>query len=416
MGIEPFTSHPSSFHTSQAPYRRPLPSNAAYTYATAATDNQKMPPVTELLVDPITRKRYKIPNPYSDVALYPGPIGKLGLDFQQTFVDFPKTIAQGLRGDSHFTFSDSLQVSSIPYYLGGMFLVGSFLAGGDKLNSARQGVGVALYYLGISAANQAINAFYKWHTGVDLGMRYRKSNGDIENVFASVDFPRLDLLSEDDYKRMIQKMRIPSNIADPKREVNDQTREVISASRTDKLILGNLLAAIGAGYIARNDAWARILTDNGALKATWNWKDKLAGSFLQRLRTTGSILSAKVGPGFKEALLGSPNEANPWLRRGVFGSMLLLPSLIFLHAWRTLDRSQRHYESPFIANLSPELAPEASPHTAALQRRLPGGTVKRMPRRFVLGPNQSLQQATPSPYNPNHYNGLGNDLMEGFRL
>lgn len=400
MGIEPFTIYPSR-QTGQAPYRRPLPSNAVSS-SLITNEAQRMPPVTELLVDPITRKRYEIENPYNDKLLHPSSLGKLKLSLQQTFVDFPKTIVQGLRGDSHFTFSDSLQTASIPYYLGGMFLAGSFLAGGAKVDFARQGVGVGLYYLGMGTASQAINAFYKWRTGVDLNMRYRKANGDIENVFSSTDFPRLDLLREEDYKGLIQKMRIPTNIADPKREVNDQTRQVISASRMDKLILGNLLAAIGAGYIARSDAWARILHDNGALKAVWNWQDKQEGGFLKRMQTTSTILSAKVGPALYDIFLSPKDKSNRMLRRGVFGSMAVLTSLIFLHAWRTLNRSKRRYESPFMTNLSPELAPGASRHTAAIQRRLPGGSVKTMPRHLEPGRN------------PTPYNGLNHSQTRGF--
>jgi hypothetical protein len=372
-----------------------------------------MVPVTDMLVDPITRKKFDIESPYSDKLLRMGPLQKFKLDLQQSTVALPKTILQGLRGDSQYTLTDFLHVSSIPYYLGGLFLVGSFVAGGDRVNAARQGVGVLLYYLGVMAANKGVDQFYKWHTGVDLDLRYRKSNGDIEKVYASADFPRMDLLSHQDYEQMAKKMGVPVNVADPKREVNDQARLVAGAARFDKLILGNLLAAIGAGYIARSDAWARLLKDNGAIRAAWNMKDKQVGNFGSRLKATGQILWSKMQPALQETVLGGKNPLNLWLRRGVLGSVAMLGSLIFYHGWRTLNRSQRNYESPFISNLSPELAPEQSAHTAALQRHLPGGTVKRLPRQGAFEIVQSWQPINgTNNYTPDNFNGLSG----GFRL
>src|SRR5262249_6127960 len=71
-----------------------------------AQDGDKPVPVTDLLMDPITRKRYKIAASFDDELLRLSPWGKAKLGLQNIFVTIPGTIYQGLRGDGHFTFSD----------------------------------------------------------------------------------------------------------------------------------------------------------------------------------------------------------------------------------------------------------------------------------------------------------------------
>lgn len=354
-----------------------------------------MVPVTEMLLDPIRRQEYKIPTPYDDKLLRLTAKEKLALDVKNAFVGLPNTIYQGLRGDGHFTFSDYLSVTSIPYYVGGAVLAASAAAGRDKLNMSRQGVGVLLYYLGVALANKSINAFYKYKTGVDLDLRYQKANGDIEKVYASTDFPRFDLLEKPDRQVMIRKMHIPDNVADPKREVNDEARTIISASRADKLILGNLLAAFAAGYIARSDAWARLPDGLKSIRQIWSLKNKDGGGILARTARTGSAISGTVGPALKEVLHGYPGE-NPLWRRGLLGSIGVVTGLIFLHSWQAATRNRsRVYESPFISNLSPALSPEQSLYTAAVQRNLPGGMVNKLPRKGVFDVVQHIESGGP---------------------
>ncbi len=355
-------------------------------------EDDKPVPVTDLLIDPITRKKYRIDSPFDDELLRLSPLEKAKLGLKNTFVTIPATIYQGLRGDGHFTFSDHLNITSIPYYLGGAFLAVGARFGRDNLNFARQGVGVLMYYLGVMAANKGINAFYKYKSGVDLDLRFKKNNGDIEKVYASADFPRFDLLEEQDYKLMRRKMRIPDNIADSKREVNDEARTIISASRADKLILGNLLAALGAGYLARSDGWARLPDGLKSMVDIWRPRNQEGGCLTQRLTRTGQAIRGTFGPPLREMLLGYPGEKNPLWRKGLLGGSAAFTGLILLHSWIATNRNQgRQYESPFTSNLSPALSPEQSAYTAAIQTRLPGGAVSKLPRKGVFEVVQQIE-------------------------
>lgn len=368
------------------------PVNPAVVYHNDA----RVAPVTELLVDPITRKRYDINTPFDDKLMRLNAWGKAKEGFRKNFVALPTTIAQGLKGDNRFTFSDYLDVTSIPYYLGGAFLAVSFLAGRDKINASRQAVGVGLYYLGALAATKGIDAFYKATTGVDLNLRFHRANGDVERVFSSTDFPRFDLLEERDYRRMMKRLGVPEDVSDPKREVQDQVRNIISASRADKLILGNLLAAVGAGYIARSDAWGNTFTGWGQLKPLFKTGGR-EGGLLERLGKAKDIIGPKFSEPLKEAFLTNPNKT---MRYGILGGSAALISMIIVHSWAASRRGERRFESPFITNLSPALAPEQSPLTAALQQHLPGGQVNKLPRKGVFDIAQRMESGKPStPFN-----------------
>ncbi|WP_373531052.1 hypothetical protein [Vampirovibrio sp.] len=381
-----------------------------------AYHNEASPvPVTDLLADPITRKKYNLDTPFDDNLLRLNAWGKTKLAAHETLVKLPKTIYHGLRGDSNFTFSNFLNVTSIPYYAGGAVLALSFAAGRAKVDFARQAVGVGLYYLGVLGANKSIDSFYKAKTGVDLNLKFRKANGDVERVFASTDFPRFDLLQGNDYRRMMKRLGVPDDVSDPKREVQDQVRTIISAARADKLILGNILAAVGAGYIARSDAWTSLfkVKDGGwsNLKNIWNFQYKTEGNVVTRLVNTGTHIGSKIADPFKEAFMGTAHQAGldaqalkkaKYLRYGVWGTAGALVAMIFGHSWMASARSRKPFESPFITNLSPALAPEQSSLTAAIQQQLPGGHVDKLPRKGVFEVAQRMETGQP---------GVSNDSM-----
>jgi len=230
-------------------------------------------------------------------------------------------------------------------------------------------------------------------TGVDLGLKYRKPNGDIEPVLASTNFPRTDLLTDKMYEKIERKTGIPSNVADPKREVNDQIHQITSAARADKLILGNLFAAVFAGYVARNAQWGRLLPANSPLKAIWKRNDEQQGNLYNRLKNTKTFAWGKVEPAISD-LWGKAGEKNPWVRRSVMGSLALGTGAVLWHSWNTVTRKERPYQSPFLSNLSPELAPEMSPQTAAIQANLPGGQIERINRQSIFETVKSVEART----------------------
>lgn len=419
MVISPFTTYASPqpgprvpVHNAQllnAQQSMPFPNTASnpssslgFTTNLAAKSSQdKAVPFDELLADPITRKTYHLESAFDDELMRLNSLEKLQLGLKNTFVTLPKTVYHGLRGDSQFTLSDFLKVAAIPYYLGGIVLAGSFYVGRAKVPFARQSVGVLLYFLGMMAANKGINEFYKLKSGIDLDLRYRKPNGNIEKLFASVDFPRLDLLEETDYDLMARKMGVPNNIADRKREVNDQTRQIISAARTDKLILGNLLAAAGAGYIAQSDVWARLLGSEKNLKTIWGPDTTNSGGFLDKLKYTTGVIRADIGTGIKEKISPSVGAGNQWMRKSLLATTAVSSGLLLWHSWQaTSGRQHKNYESPFISNLSPALSPEQSSYTAYVQQRLPGGAVNRLPRKGVFDVVQKIESRMKSVFIP----------------
>ena len=318
------------------------------------------------LVDPITSKHLGLQSPFADKLLDLSPLQKLKLGVKGTVVDLPKSVLAGLKGDSSYSFTDFLNVAKIPYYVGGAVLALSFRAGRDKVNFVRQAIGVGLYYLGVMGANKAIDKIYKRTSGIDLGQRYQKADGGkIEKVFASSDFPRLDLLSPEQYAAIQKKLGIPDNVADPKAETNAQIKQVISTSRADKLILGNVLAALGAGYLARSNGWARILGKQGTLKNIW--RDPLGGSVANKLANTVTAIGGILGKGFKEKITGLPGEASPMLRKGILGGGAIIAGAVLLHSALTL-RNKKAYESSMLTKSlggnSPYLDPAFNPGTA----------------------------------------------------
>lgn len=403
MGITPTsTTYPYLNGASYPPRKKPLafgeeaysPINPAVAYRSEAQPAS----VKDMLVDPITRKKYGIESAFDDKLLRLNAWEKLKLNSKETFVTLPKNIYLGLKGDPHFTFSDYLNVTSVPYYLGGAVLALSFRAGRDKIGFARQAVGVGLYYAGVMAANKGIDAFYKARTGVDLNLKFCKANGDIEKVFASTDFPRTDLLKAEDHRKLMKKMGIPHDVADPKREIQDNLQSIISGSRADKLILGNILAAIGAGYIARSDAWGNVFKGWGNLKNVWDLKNKKEGPILERIANTGTHLNSKIADAVKEAFYSKAGDASAkYFRYATLGGAASLVALIGAHGWITSNRMRKRYESPFITNLSPALAPEQSASTAALQQQLPGGSIDKLPRKGVFAIAQKMELGQPAP-------------------
>jgi hypothetical protein len=345
--------------TSHAPsVPRPLPVDSSQASQGAIT-----PP----LLDPITRKRMKLDSPDDDHLLRLFGGNKIKAEFRNVFVTIPKQIFHGLRGDNRFTYSNFLNVAQLPYYLGGAFLAASFAAGRDKVNFARQLTGVLLYYLGVGVANKSIDTLYRVKSGVDMDLRYQKPNGDTDKVCASPKFPRFDLLEDKDYEHQIHKMGIPPTVADPKQEVQEQIRQTVSDARTDKLLLGNLLAALGAGYIARSAPLARLVDAGPVLKKEWEgWSPRQFRQLPARLE--GSWLSLKnlLKPMWDEKIVGHADELRPVWRKTLLGSMAILSGLLFWHAASTKSGVHRNYESPLTDRLSPALASEKSP---GLKRR-----------------------------------------------
>ena len=86
----------------------------------------------------------------------------------------PKYAVEGLKGNEDANFFEFLQLGKIPYWVGGLVLVGCFAAGGkSSIPLAKQkAAGVLLYYLAAMAAKALINKPVKFFKGVDLNRKY----------------------------------------------------------------------------------------------------------------------------------------------------------------------------------------------------------------------------------------------------
>ena len=140
-----------------------------------------------------------------------------------------------------------------------------FKAGGDVNLAKKQGLGVILYYTGMGLANNFIDSFVKQKYGIDINMRYKNQKGEIRKVFESVDFTRWDLLSEEDWNKMGDKLGIPRDIPDRDTTIKAEVNKILVRARAWKLVLGATFAATGVGFIAKSDAWKTLLTNKAAI-------------------------------------------------------------------------------------------------------------------------------------------------------
>ncbi len=251
------------------------------------------------------------------------PLEKINLHLKETFVELPRSVAKGIRGDSDFDFGDFLRIGKIPYYLGGAFLTLLFVAGGSKVTALRQGVGVLLYYLGVIAGNNMVDGVVQAKYGVDLNLKYKKHTGEVKNVFTSPVFSRYDLIPKKMIEAMREKMGIPAFVADPEGEVHQVIQDLIPAARTAKILFSTLLAAFGAGYLARTDAWSRLFGSFKPLKAVLF--DSQAGDFGTRITNGIITLNRTFKDVFNEKFRGKGMFAKTpaWLRRSAIGLPLL---------------------------------------------------------------------------------------------
>lgn len=261
----------------------------------------------------LQRRRKQAP---ADVLLRYNSLDKLAHHLKTLFVTMPKTIWRGLKGDKDFTFSDAMLVAKFPYYLGGMFLALSPCLGGDKKEGVRLGAAALFYLLGTGVSHGLINLLYRVRYGADLTMMYRSKTGQVENVFASTDFPRFDLLTKQQYAKMAYKMGVPLDVPEPDGAIRENLRYIIPNSRALKMIVATVLSAIGAGYLARTDAWLAVPKAFPA--ACRIWKSPLLDPLKKLQFSFKTLAEAFRGPLLER--LGTP-KSPLWQRMIVWGGI-----------------------------------------------------------------------------------------------
>lgn len=139
----------------------------------------------------------------------------------ENLVNTPGYAYRGMKGDPDFNFHESLRVSKIPYYLGGLGLAAVAMSGKNPVipnlsetNNAfvkKVLLGVLMYYAAREVAKAVIDIPVKFYRGVDLNKSYRKITSlregnplnlpnnkkpSNQNPFESTEFTRWDLMYE----------------------------------------------------------------------------------------------------------------------------------------------------------------------------------------------------------------------------
>lgn len=222
--------------------------------------------------------------PYNHSPLEPGPsmvpldrplktnlLDETVIGGYRRFWQIPQKMAKGLRGDKDFNFSDLMLISKFPYYLGGaVFTAVAAMGGGSKQPFINAGVGVALYMLGQLGGDRLVNTLYKHKTGLNLARLYetppRLAYGnkgdkpvgpDFSPMYMSTQFPRTDLTEPSEKQRLAKRLGL-DHLPDPTRAVDERIHTLVGDSRLLKIIVGTVLSAVGAGYIARSEAWGQL--------------------------------------------------------------------------------------------------------------------------------------------------------------
>lgn len=289
-------------------------------------------------------------NTSKEQVLHLNPLKKLGLSVKKVGYDIPTSIARGLQGDRSVSFHEFLQMAALPYYLGGAMLFNCFRAGGDIATAKKQGAGVALYYAGIALGNKFVNGFVKQKYGVDLDLAYRAENGSIHKVFESADFTRWDLLKQEDWDKLGDKLGIPRDVVDRDTAVKTEVGKILVKARAWKLVLGATFAATGAGFIARNKGWENL---GGNLKAiTSNFKNIFNGnssvSLANKAREFGgsviSGLKSEVVKPIVDSLKDLPTRklGNVPVGKIALAALVLLPLMSIISLIRTPNRNKTY--------------------------------------------------------------------------
>lgn len=282
------------------------------------------------------------PHAAKEAILRLNPFQRLSLGVKKVCVDIPKSVVHGLQGDRNVSFYDFLQMAAVPYYLGGAMLYNCFRAGGDVLTAKKQGVGVVLYYLGMGLGNNFVDSFVKHKYGVDLNLSYKNLDGKVHKVFESVDFTRWDLLTQKDWDEMGDKLGIPRDVVDRDTAVKAEVGKILVKARAWKLTLGATFAGIGAGFLARSNAWEKLFKNIDTLKTSFKGIFNKTGSAGNFLNTLWSVVKSEViqplGSALKE--LPSTKLGNIPTGKIAMAALIGLPLLALYNIIKTPNRKK----------------------------------------------------------------------------
>ena len=273
----------------------------------------------------------------------------------------PKYASEGLKGNEDANFFEFLQLGKIPYWVGGLVLVGCFGAGGKaSIPLAKQkAAGVLFYYIAAMAAKALIDKPVKFFKGVDLNRKYddtvslkqRDEKGgslkksELHNLYESIDFTRWDLLYKneeahasanpdtvnEEYNDILLKMGLDKNLNDPDSTVKPYVSKIIVASRAWKSLLTVPLAGLAIGLSTWDGwkHWGEGFSNNwgNAFKGIKAFNNNLIKPYITQ-PLTRSFVHLWKGDGFKsnmakkfggKALILAPLLSAAWANLNILG-------------------------------------------------------------------------------------------------
>jgi hypothetical protein len=225
-------------------------------------------------------------------------LGHWAIGTQKRLVELPVAMQKSMKGDKSFDFSELMLLSKFPFYVGGASMIALFSAGGgSKHPMINMGVAVAGYMASLTLADRWVKQLYHWATGLDLNQLFRRNDGKIGPMFASPSFPRTDLMSDKSYMALGKRMGLQNtNLTETKNRVQGTVKAMIGESRILSMLLGYTMAAVGAGYIAKNPAWGAL---SNVCSPLFN---KGQGHVGQRLGTFTENVLSKTGTALKASV------------------------------------------------------------------------------------------------------------------
>lgn len=235
----------------------------------------------------------------------------------------PWIVSHGLRGDDKVNFSDQMVLGkTVPYAMGGLSLIGMYLLAGRNPNPALQAaVGVGLYMAAQLGIPPLVQKAFALRTGIDLGQLYqtKPKAGEplrLDEAFISTDWPRTDLIAKQpiangfSYPQLREKLGVSPDLADPDAEVNKRLKALSGQQRVASLLIANATAAVGAGWVAKQPAWAKMNHLPSLLTRPEG------GSLWSRLGTTAMGTLETAGQALAEALRPPKANAHPATKAG----------------------------------------------------------------------------------------------------
>lgn len=219
--------------------------------------------------------------------ILPNTLGtRMNQKFQKTTNAFLEYPVKGFRGDVNSDFYEFLTMGVVPYLLGSAMFMGLFNLLKDlnpksqklaSINGNKMALGVVMYGLFKTLANDLVTRPVYWGTGVDIELPVEhiyyplpKKPGEAaeiipqiqqRKVYDSREFFRKDLIQKDKgieyYDKIAKKIGLGEDLNDSVTETTPIIQSVISTTKTAKSLSSYAWAGVGVGLAIQN-SWTNF--------------------------------------------------------------------------------------------------------------------------------------------------------------